>query len=203
MHEFLKFIWLTYLQPKIDYCSQLWGPPEGPNLKKLENLLRRFTAKINGFKNLTYWERLKRLHLSSIGRRIERYRIIYTWKILQNHSPNCGLTWKRDQYKGTLFDTIQVGKYSIGPRSASFQYLGPRLFNTLPKYLRNSSLSQEEFKFQLNQFLDDIPDTPVIGDLTPHLCNLHTNDPTNSLLYWVPHIGLSNLKTKYTGTISD
>ena len=38
--EFMKFIWLTYLQPKLDYCNQLWGPIGGHNLSKLENLLK-------------------------------------------------------------------------------------------------------------------------------------------------------------------
>ena len=48
---FMRFIWKTYLIPKLEYCSQLWGPCEGPLLLKLENLQRAFTTKVNGLRD--------------------------------------------------------------------------------------------------------------------------------------------------------
>ena len=44
--EFMKFCWKVYIQPIIDYASQLWAPSSGPWLKKLENVLKSFTAKV-------------------------------------------------------------------------------------------------------------------------------------------------------------
>ena len=40
---------------------------------------------------------------------------------------------------------------------------GPRLYNSLPKYLRDiKSVKTEKFKFELDKFLDTIPDQPKI-----------------------------------------
>lgn len=44
--EFMKWCWKNYIQPIIDYCSQLWGPVTGSELNRLENTLKSFTAKI-------------------------------------------------------------------------------------------------------------------------------------------------------------
>ena len=68
--ELLRFCWKTYILPKLDYCSQLWGPCEGSMLYKLENVQRAYTAKVNGLQNINYWDRLAELKLFSIERRI-------------------------------------------------------------------------------------------------------------------------------------
>ena len=41
--EFMKFNWKTYIQPILDYASQVWSPLEGGLLYKLESLLRSFS----------------------------------------------------------------------------------------------------------------------------------------------------------------
>jgi hypothetical protein len=69
----------------------LWSPQEGPQLDKIEKLLKNFTAKIPSLKLLPYWERLKCLRMNSEQRRLERYKVIYVWKILQGLVPNCGI----------------------------------------------------------------------------------------------------------------
>ena len=40
--DFMKWAWKVYIQPLADYCSQLWGPASGSDLKRLENTLRSF-----------------------------------------------------------------------------------------------------------------------------------------------------------------
>ena len=40
-------------------------PQEGPNLDKIEKLLRDFTKKLPGMQQLNYWERLKSLKMNS------------------------------------------------------------------------------------------------------------------------------------------
>ena len=107
----MKFVWNTYLQPKIDYYSQLWGPTSGRNLTKLENLMRSFTTKIEGIKHLDYWEILQLLDISSIGRRLERYCCIYTWKNITGNTLNCNIQWEVTENSGTLGKTIKVRKY--------------------------------------------------------------------------------------------
>ena len=49
-------------------------------------------------------------------------------------------------------------------RNQSFQVAGPRLFNCLPKYLRNTkNCSIEEFKEKLDAFLTRVPDEPKVN----------------------------------------
>jgi hypothetical protein len=80
--QFLKFMWKSLVQGHIDYCSQLYLPNKSSELQQIENLQRWFTKRIPEVKNLNYWQRLKVLHMYSQQRRLERYRILYTWKIL-------------------------------------------------------------------------------------------------------------------------
>ena len=76
--------------------------------RKIENLQKQFTKKIPEVENLNYWERLKALKMLSQERRMERYRIIYTWKILEGKSPNCGITSKTHERLGRVCDIPQI-----------------------------------------------------------------------------------------------
>ena len=167
--KFLRHMYNTLVQPHIDFSSQLWAPPEGPAMDRIEQLLRNYTAKIPAVKDLPYWERLKILKMNSEQRRLERYKIIYTWKILQGSVPNCGITATSTEDR--LGRRCQVpnlaknAKKSVqNLREASFQVSGPRLFNSLPKWLRNKTkLTLEEFKEKLDSILTKVADEPRVG----------------------------------------
>jgi hypothetical protein len=68
--------------PILEYCCQLWTPFTLGAVRQLEGVQRTFTARIRGMEELNYWERLRRLGLSSLQRRRERYVILYTWKMI-------------------------------------------------------------------------------------------------------------------------
>ena len=71
--------------------GQLWMPPPGQKLEKMERLLKRWTSRIPTLRNLNYWQRLIELKMYSEQRRLERYRAIYVWKVLQGLVPNHGV----------------------------------------------------------------------------------------------------------------
>ena len=81
----------TLVQPHLDYCSQLWSPTGGILMNKIQNVLKNFLNKIPSMRSLNYWEKLKELKMNSMQRRLDRCKIIYTWKILENLVPNCGI----------------------------------------------------------------------------------------------------------------
>ena len=87
----LKHLWQTLVQCHIDFCSQLYMPAPGHGLTSIEKLFYDFTLKIPELRDKNYWERLIYLKMNSQERRMERYRIIYIWKILNNLVPNCGV----------------------------------------------------------------------------------------------------------------
>ena len=56
-------------------------------------------------------------------------------------------------------------------RENSFQIAGPKLFNCLPKSIRNlKNIGVEEFKENLDLFLSTVPDEPKIGGAMPLNC---------------------------------
>ena len=164
-------------------------------MDKLENVLRNFTNKIPSLKHLNYWERLSRLRLNSEQRRLERYEIIYTWKILEELVPNCGIQKLKSENEAQNDSrgrkcSIPVKKSKVQSiqtmREGSFQVSGPKLFNKLPKTLRNmTKCGPDEFKKQLDQFLTFVPDQPKCSGLTPAAQNPVTALHSNSLLHQV------------------
>ena len=73
------------------------------------------------------------IRMNSEQRRLEQYKIIYVWKILEGKVPNCGLEWEKTESKGRLVKLRQLKKVAVKLREASFQESGPKLFNNLPK----------------------------------------------------------------------
>ena len=133
---------------------------------------------------LDYWERLIELNLYSLERRRERYLIIYTWKVINGLSPNMsdiniaiqtrtsarrGLTCNIPSVQRTALQSIQTIK------EESFLVNGPKLFNALPRYLRDFTGTLNSFKSKLDAFLKNIPNKPAL----PHY---QQSAASNSLL---------------------
>ena len=184
--NFLKHMFKTLVQPIIDYCSQLWAPNKGAQLKKIEDLLRTFTRQIPNIKHMNYWDRLKWLKMNSEQRRFERYRIIYVWKMLENLVPNCGVKVKSTGRTGR---TLVVPTSKSKERESSFLIQGPKLFNSLPREIKDmSGCGLEKFKEALDNFLTEIPDEPPAPGLIPGACSVDAL-PSNSLLDQIPRSG--------------
>ena len=111
--QFLKFMWKTYVQGHIDYCSQLWQPLQSMQLQRIEGLQKAFTKKMPKIMHLSYWERLDYLKLNSQQRRLERYRVIYIWKILEKLSPNCGINSDENELRGRMCQVPPIAKKAI------------------------------------------------------------------------------------------
>ena len=184
---FLKLLFKSLLQPHIDYCSQLYFPAKQNDMEKIENLQKNFFNKIPEVQHLNYWEKLKFLKMNSQERRMERYRILYVWKILEKKAMNCGLESYINDRRGRLCRIPQLNLHSRTSvqslREASFQVHGPRLFNKLPKNIRNlTNCSVDDFKSKLDQFLENIPDEPRVSNLVPTASSQVTARASNSLL---------------------
>ena len=123
--------------------------------------------------------------MNSQQRRLERYRIIYSWKILEGLAPNCGLDEVYSDRRGREIKIPQLkGKQAVRTmREQSFQVNGPRLFNSIPKKIRNmTKVPVDKFKEHLDKFLEMVPDEPNVVGLTPATCNQFTAAPSNSIL---------------------
>ena len=167
-------LWRSMVQPILDYCSQLWSPHKKGDIQMLEAVQRTFTRQIGGMRDLSYWDRLKVLGLYSQQRRRERYRAIYMWKVLENLVPDpTSSTLQSHTSDRTGRKCIRRALPTRAPQriktllAASLGHEGPRLFNALPKQVRDvRGCPVEKFKSGLDKFLRTLPDEPPVPGYT-------------------------------------
>ena len=122
----------------------------------------------------SYADRLSMLKLYSLQRRRDRYTIIYVWKVLESIVPNLNIpiTCYSSIRRGRLCTTSHVEIGHLGTLVYhSFRFRGIRLFNAMPKQIRDLSCSVSSFKYQLDKYLSTIPDTPCIANYDNSLEN--------------------------------
>ena len=141
---------------------------------------------------LNYWKQLKHLQLYSLERRRERYIAIYVWRIIEGNAPNIS-----SSYGVTADDNLRRGRICKVPyvspsatcriksiRYSSFAVKGPRIFNSLPKNLRNhKGGTVNEFKHKLDTYLRTVPDEPLVPGYTAF-----RTIESNSLIDWSTHL---------------
>ena len=167
----LLILYKSLVLPHLEYCSQLWSPSGIGNIRKLEEIQRSYTSKVLGVSGLDYWERLKKLNLFSLERRRDRYTILYVYKILIGIVPNL----QDERFRVEARDSQRLGIFckipSLSTRAtcriktmvdSSFAVRGARLFNSLPKDIRNHNGSFDSFKGRLDKLLGSIPDKPFL-----------------------------------------
>ena len=166
----------TMVHPHLEYCAQLWSPVSSQGLiRRLESVQRSFTARIQSLRHLDYWGRLKALNIYSLERRRERYVVIYVYKILSGVVPDL----ESDRFNITTHESLRRGRECNYPSlnnmpsarvqtivDNSFGVRGPKLFNCLPRGLRDFEGSAETFKSKLDSFLKLIPDQPCLPHYT-------------------------------------
>ena len=158
----------------------LWSPREQLLINLIESVQADFTRKISKYQeydenlkmpicNTNYADRLKDLKLYSLERRRERMQILYLYKVVLQAVPNPGFVMNYCSRNKLTF----VPKVSNKPgwihtqRNSSFAVIGPKLFNTLPKELRelpDTTKTKEQnialFKKNIDRYLSLIPDAP-------------------------------------------
>ena len=68
---------ITYVRPRLEYCTVAWNPSLRKDIESLEKVQRRFTKRLPGLRNLTYCQRLARLQLKSLELRRLRFDLIF------------------------------------------------------------------------------------------------------------------------------
>ena len=180
-------LWKSLVQSKLDYCSQLWSPADARTINMLEDIQRKFSSRITGMKDLDYWERLSELKLYSQERRRERYAIIFIWKCAVGLVDGYTINFINNPRRGRLCVVRTINKNApLQVKKASEATLavrGARIFNLLPRSIRDISLNTNRsvipFKSKLDQFLSTIPDQPTIQ-------NRKRPAKTNSLADQIP-----------------
>ena len=103
-------------------------PIKSGEIESIEKLQYDFFKKIPELKQYNYWEALRKMQMNSLQRRMERYRVIYTWKVLEGLVPNCGIEIIKDSVdsrKGRMCRIPPTSKKNEAIREQSFQVNGP------------------------------------------------------------------------------
>ena len=117
-----------------------------------------------GLSDKNYWERLEVLNLMSLQRRRERYILIMMWKIHKGFVPNdMSIEFRLSERRG-LWAVLPGIPRGCRDRvrtqyDSSFAYLGPNLWNLLPKSI-NLLDKLQKFKSELTRFVLSLPDKP-------------------------------------------
>ena len=203
-----KVTMLTLLKslviPQAEYCCQLWNPSKICEIQSIECIQKSFTKRIAGMNDKNYWERLEALNLYSLERRRERYMIIYVWKIINGFVPNIdgrnrittndsariGLQCKRPPLIRGSMQRIQTCKDN------SFFGKGPKLFNCIPRNIREYKGKLDSFKRQLDKFLQTVPDQPGYHDPVYTRASI-----SNSLIHQVEKLQQDRIRGGFSSSL--
>jgi ribonuclease P/MRP protein subunit RPP40 len=192
--DFMRTLWRSTIQPHQDYASQLWSPVDQVgDLVDQEGPLRTFTKRASGLRDLDYWTRLAVLRLQSVQRRAERYKLLYTVKMLHSMVPNVGVSVHSEiSSRGGRTLSIPDNKGSrAAVRSQKNRFLlteGPRLFNSLPIEIRNFTGPFMGFKHLVDLHLDELPDCPHLDHEYVPAAVDSNGRPSNSIKDWEVYI---------------
>ena len=164
--EVMMTLYKTYVRSQLEYCSLLWHPQKIEDIDAIEGVQRTFTSKILGLSHMNYWERLEALNLMSLQRRRERYIIIMMWKILNSIVPNdMRIESRVNERLGLKAKLPRIPRGCMGrvrtQYDLSFAYIGPKLWNMLPKRI-NLIGELQKFKSELTRFVLSLPDRPPV-----------------------------------------
>ena len=177
----MLILYKSLVRSKLEYCCPLWDSPKISNITSVEDVQRKFTKRIHGMKDLSYWDRLIKLNLQSMQRRRERYSIIMIWKMATGNAPNnIGVKFLNNARLGKKVEvptsptTTQV---SVSTKYYnSFACRAARLWNTLPRNV-NMAENLASFKVLLGKWLERFPDRPPVTG--------YTRQNNNSIIDWV------------------
>ena len=74
-------LYITLVRPHLEYANSVWNPYKKKHIIALENVQRRATKLILGFKDMTYENRLRRLKLPTLAYRRKRGDMIEAFKL--------------------------------------------------------------------------------------------------------------------------
>ena len=107
--------------------------------------------------------------------------------MIHGYAPSLGFEVKHDERRGKLIVTNKpTGNVirTITLKEKSLQYMGPKLFNSLPKCIREISDNLIYFKTVLDMYLSLLPDCPVLKGYTTHTYDKYDRQ-SNSIHDWI------------------
>ncbi|PJE77517.1 hypothetical protein CI610_03559 [invertebrate metagenome] len=149
-----KMLFKALVRPHLEYAAIVWNPSKVKDIELIENVQRRATKLIPGFKNISYPERLQRLNLPTLQHRRTRGDMINVFKIVNNiyDSRITKNFFQMDKMSRTRGHDKKIFKKRcrLDGRKHFFSYRVIDLWNSLPQIVVNAD---SVIKFEI--MLDD------------------------------------------------
>src|SRR6218665_2299146 len=134
-------LYKSLVRPQLEYCIQAWSPYLKQDMEKLEKVQRRATKMIQGYKYLSYEERLIRCGLTTLEKRRSRGDLIEAYKIITGKE---SIQWER-------FFELAPSKGTRGHRYKLFKK-------------RKGTLGQKFFSARVVDLWNELDDSTVSVD---------------------------------------
>ena len=152
--ELFKNLYTCFVRPHLEYAQTVWQPYLVKYKNMIENVQIRATKLVDGFSDLTYEERLKRLDLPTLVYRRERGDMIEIFKHFHTYDKNIISPNFRRKMRDSRKHKFQLveNKPSDGVRGIqynSFYFRTNRTWNELPRNVVDAT-TMDDFKKELD-----------------------------------------------------
>ena len=156
--QIFKPLYTSLVRSHLEYAQTVWNPHHVTEIKRLESVQRNATKQINGFKSLSYTERLKILGLPTLRFRRLRGEMIETYKILhkiykEDSVPN--LPRNKQEIRGHNFKLYKQ-RANTDIRKYSFTFRVVNNWNALPNFIAEAP-TIKTFKQRLDKHWNNHP----------------------------------------------
>lgn len=136
--KLFKQLYTSFVRPHLEYCQSVWSPHLKKYIKLLESVQRRATKLVDGFKDLTYLQRLQKLELPSLVYRRLRGDMIELFKHHHSYDVNCLSSFFRKRTKPFRRHALPLERNFAedglrGVQRNSFYFRTSKTWNELPK----------------------------------------------------------------------
>ena len=157
--DLFKRLYATFVRPHLEYAQVVWAPHLQKYVNMIENVQIRATKLVDGFKDLEYAERLRRLDLPTLLHRRKRGDMIEMWKHFHVYDRDTVSPSFRPRSRSSRKHDYQV--HSLVPKdgtrglqSNSFYFRNADVWNSLPKHVVDAK-NINSFKTLLDKHWQD------------------------------------------------
>lgn len=151
--QVFKQLYVALVRTRLEYGQAIWSPFRKGYIKKLESIQRNATRQINGFKNLDYSQRLKKLELPTLYFRRLRGDMIECYKILHSiYDPEVGPVLQKSEgnLRGNELKLFKKRTLNLDLRKNFFTNRVVEPWNSLPNEVVKAP-SLNAFKSRLDK----------------------------------------------------
>ena len=156
------------VRPKLEYCIQAWNPSLIKDIELLEQVQHRATKLIPEISHLSYHERLKYLHLTTLELRRHRGDLIETFKILtgkEGISSNSLFSFNNNVTRGNSFK-LNKSRCRLNIRQTFFSQRIINAWNQLPEHVVNAE-TVNCFKNRLDRYIGEYYGVSMTRSINP------------------------------------